>query len=65
MAEIWLDDYKKYYYAMVGNTKDRNYGDITERIEIRKRLKCKSFDWYVKNVYPMVPIPDEKEKKKT
>lgn len=65
MAEIWLDEYKKYYYQMVGDSKTRNYGDITERVDIRKRLKCKSFDWYIKNVYPMVPIPDDKKEKKT
>jgi len=33
------------------------YGDVTERRELRKRLKCKSFDWFIKNIYPELFIP--------
>ncbi len=29
-----------------------NYGSIEERVQLRNRLKCQSFDWYLRNVYP-------------
>ena len=38
---------------------DKDAGNLTDRIELRKRLKCKSFKWFLDNVYPEKFIPDE------
>ncbi|XP_022837756.1 putative polypeptide N-acetylgalactosaminyltransferase 9 isoform X3 [Spodoptera litura] len=58
LAEVWLDDYAKYYYQRVGNDKG-DYGDITGRRQLREKLGCKSFEWYLKNIYPELFIPGE------
>ncbi|XP_059053375.1 putative polypeptide N-acetylgalactosaminyltransferase 9 isoform X2 [Achroia grisella] len=58
LAEVWLDDYAKYYYQRVGNDKG-DYGDITSRTLLREKLGCKSFEWYLKNIYPELFIPGE------
>lgn len=58
LAEVWMDDYKKYYYDRIG-LELGDYGDISERIELRKQLNCRPFSYFVKEIYPELFIPGE------
>ncbi|CAL1538257.1 unnamed protein product [Lymnaea stagnalis] len=58
VAEVWMDDYKNYFYERIlYNLGD--YGNVTDRRELRRRLGCKSFEWYLQNVYPNIVIPSK------
>ncbi|XP_060530797.1 polypeptide N-acetylgalactosaminyltransferase 2-like [Cylas formicarius] len=56
-AEVWMDDYKNYYYAAVPLAKNVPYGDVSERLNLRRKLQCKPFKWYLDNIYPELAVP--------
>jgi polypeptide N-acetylgalactosaminyltransferase len=63
VAEVWLDEYKKYFYR----GEPQRYaaidaGDLTKQFELKKRLNCKPFKYFLDNVatemllrYPLEP----------
>ncbi|KRZ32377.1 putative polypeptide N-acetylgalactosaminyltransferase 10 [Trichinella pseudospiralis] len=65
VAETWMDEYKEYLYLRLPRLRNVDPGDLTKQREVRQRLKCNGFDWFMKNVmfdqpkhYPLVEPPD-------
>ncbi|XP_050424438.1 polypeptide N-acetylgalactosaminyltransferase 2-like [Adelges cooleyi] len=56
-AEVWMDRYKIYYYNAVPMSRTVAFGNIADRLALKKNLGCKPFKWYLQNVYPELKVP--------
>ena len=52
-----MDEYKEYYYSKRPGIRHKNYGNISARLELRKKLKCRPFKWFLENIYPELALP--------
>ncbi|GLH11440.1 N-acetylgalactosaminyltransferase 7 [Gryllus bimaculatus] len=58
VVETWFDPkHKEYFYTRVPLARFLDHGDISKQLSLKKRLRCKSFQWYMENVANDI-IPD-------
>eukprot|EP00052_Salpingoeca_macrocollata_P020730 m.174822 g.174822 ORF g.174822 m.174822 type:complete len:592 (+) comp21341_c1_seq1:116-1891(+) len=56
-AAVWMDDYG-FLVEKALQDEDSDIGPLKHMRDLRAKLQCKSFDWFLKNVYPESIITD-------
>ena len=60
VAEVWMDEWRQFFYSVnpiVNKTltkvgRDFALENIEDRKELRTRLNCRSFSWFLDNIWP-------------
>uniref|UniRef100_A0A1A9ZP58 Polypeptide N-acetylgalactosaminyltransferase n=1 Tax=Glossina pallidipes TaxID=7398 RepID=A0A1A9ZP58_GLOPL len=51
VIETWFDDiHKEYFYTREPLARYLDMGNISQQLNLKKRLNCKSFQWYMDNI---------------
>ncbi|XP_029291304.1 polypeptide N-acetylgalactosaminyltransferase 6-like isoform X2 [Cottoperca gobio] len=62
LAEVWMDEYKRVFYRLNKRAafifKEKLFGNVSARHNLRERLQCRNFSWYLNNIYPEIYMPD-------
>ncbi|XP_049705813.2 polypeptide N-acetylgalactosaminyltransferase 3 [Helicoverpa armigera] len=59
-ATVWMDEWADFFFKFnpdVATIRDQQ--TVADRVELRKNLKCKSFAWYLSNVWPQHFFPTD------
>lgn len=54
IIRVLRQEHRLFFFIFQNNV---DVGDVTHRRILRNKLKCKNFDWYLKNIYPEKFIP--------
>ncbi|GFO05219.1 polypeptide n-acetylgalactosaminyltransferase [Plakobranchus ocellatus] len=58
-VRVWMGDYSRFVHGINANMQALDVGDLRERLDIKWKLQCKSFDWYLNNVWPELNVYDQ------
>uniref|UniRef100_A0A182MM66 Polypeptide N-acetylgalactosaminyltransferase n=1 Tax=Anopheles culicifacies TaxID=139723 RepID=A0A182MM66_9DIPT len=61
VALVWMDDWAKFFFKFNKGTEEFKSLNVSNRLALKRSLNCKSFDWYLRRVWPQnfFPAPNK------
>lgn len=57
-ATVWMDEWANFYFKFHPSSAAlRDKQNVLDRVQLREKLNCKSFQWYLDNVWPQHNLP--------
>ena len=58
-VEVWMEEYKRLFYMNRPDLLSTEIGSTQKRLQFKKDRQCKSFKWYLENIFPQKFILDD------
>ncbi|XP_059052747.1 probable N-acetylgalactosaminyltransferase 6 [Achroia grisella] len=59
-ATVWMDQWADFFFKFNPSVAAiRDQQNVADRVELRKKLQCKNFKWYLDNVWPQHFFPTD------
>jgi len=55
-AKVWMDEFAAVPHQIIGWPDWSASGDVEPMFQLRKNLQCKSFHWFLENIWPESPL---------
>nr|CAH7743700.1 unnamed protein product [Callosobruchus chinensis] len=59
VALVWMDEWANFYFKYNQEASMKDNQNVTARMDLRKKMQCKSFEWYLENVWPQNFFPKD------
>uniref|UniRef100_A0A2M4CSU1 Polypeptide N-acetylgalactosaminyltransferase n=1 Tax=Anopheles darlingi TaxID=43151 RepID=A0A2M4CSU1_ANODA len=59
VALVWMDEFKNFFYDVRPEAIAIDAGSVRAQQELRQKLSCRRFSWYLQNVFLDLKLPNE------
>ncbi len=57
VADVWLEQFSILYgFTQSPADKAEDCGSVEERLQLKNDLQCKSFEWFITEIYPELMV---------
>ncbi|EAT37420.1 AAEL010596-PA [Aedes aegypti] len=59
IASVWMDEFQNFFYKTRPEASALSVGSLQQMKDLKRRLNCRKFSWYMQNVFLDLKLPNE------